>query len=721
MNLPRLPLACLIAFLLFAGIGAYWTHMGQQLYRNEQRFYMSELVNGQVSTIERRLTRQLASTRILAQAVLQSGGQIDDFERFADEILHSFDGVSNLQLAPAGVVQFIHPLEGNEKAIGHNILADDKRRREANQAIQERRLSLAGPFELVQGGVAVIGRNPVFLDTDQGQQFWGFSSALIRLEDLLEVTDLDPTGAKGYSFQLSRTDSDSGQSTVFLQSTTALTKDSYTADINVPGAVWTLQMSRSTPTPKWRSTTGYIASLLAGLLAAWIAAFVLRQPEKLRKVVEQKTQQLQQLAYHDPLTELANRRHLTEQLERVVREYDRYRKPAVLVYLDLDDFKRINDSMGHDAGDGLLRQVAGRLTGCVRESDLVARLGGDEFGILLLDAQSVEDVSRIAEKLIETIEQPVPLGNKSFVVSTSIGIAMIPADGRDVTSILSHADMAMYSAKRAGKRNYRFFDKALQRKAMAKLQLEHDLVEATAQSQFFLHYQPIIELSSGRIGGYEALIRWQHPDRGLLYPDRFIWVAEETGRIVEIGYWVIAQACRQLQQFRQAQDDQLTLSVNLSPRQFKDPALLENIRTILRSTEVSASRLELEVTESSVMEDVDQAIDTLQQLKILGVRVAIDDFGTGYSSFSSLKHLPVDRIKIDRSFIRDLETNQNDRQIVQGLISMSHKLELSVVAEGVEFTTQQALLETYGCDFAQGFLFSRPVPIEQLWPLREPA
>ena len=711
---------CFLVFLLFAGIGAYWTRLGQALYTNEQRFYMSELVNGQASSIERRLIRSLSATRILAQAVRLNAGVFEGFDDYAAEVLRSVDGISNLQLAPNGVVSFIYPLEGNEEAIGHDLLADSARRQKALEAIEARQLTLAGPLSLVQGGVGVIGRNPVFLRGEEGEQFWGFASVLVLLEDLLKVTELDSEGRKGYSHELSRLDRESGQLRVFDRSTTPLTRDAYSVDVEVPGDTWRLTMSRSTPTPKWRSTTGYIASLLAGLLTAWVVYILLRQPEKLRHIVREKTEALEQLAFSDYLTGLANRRSLSDQLDRVLREYARFRHPASLMYLDLDDFKRVNDSLGHDAGDVLLRKVAERLEYCVRASDVVVRLGGDEFGVLLLDSQSVGDVSRIAEKLIDAIEQPVKLGNKSVVVSASVGITMIPGDGQDVATILSNADMAMYEAKRAGKRSFSFYDQALQATALARLQLEEDIAMALEQKQFVLHYQPIIRLSNRELDGFEALIRWQHPERGLLFPDQFIGVAEETGKITQIGYWVIKEACRQIR--ANASGRPYRLAINLSPRQFKDPHLLQKIQHIVRSTDVDARMLEFEVTESSVMENVEEAVAILCQFKAMGISVAIDDFGTGYSSLALLKQLPVDRLKIDRSFVCDLETDQNDKKIVQALISMAHKLQLRVVAEGIENERQLKLLSSYRCDLAQGYLISRPhanaLQTLSEWPLK---
>lgn len=675
---------------------------------------MSELVNAQSSAIERRLSRSLSATRILAQGVRENNGLINNFEDYAEAVLKSVGGISNLQLAPDGIIRFIHPLKGNENALGHNILQDDRRRKEALLAVKEHRLTLAGPFELIQGGVAVIGRNPVYLPTPQGEQFWGFASALIFLEDLLKATELNSLEGRGYSYQLHRLHPDTGVNEVFASSASPLTADSYSVSIQVPNATWNLVVSRSEPTPKWRSTTGYIVSALAGLLAVWIVYYILQQPEKLRRTVIEKTRELEYHANNDALTGLANRRFLSEQLDRVLREHPRYSHPAVLMYMDLDDFKRVNDSMGHAAGDSLLQQIADRLKRSVRDSDLVTRLGGDEFGVLLLDSESVRDVSRIAEKIIDTVEQPVKLGNKSFVVSTSIGITMIPTDGQDNATILKNADLAMYSAKKSGKRNFCFYNQSLQAAAIAKQELEDDLSLAIDEKQFVLHYQPIVSLSTGELESCEALIRWQHPQKGLLYPDKFISAAEETGKIIDIGYWVIQTVCNQIKWTESGSKTLHRFSINLSPKQFKDPLLIEKIRTIIQSTDIDARLLELEVTESCVMEDVDAAIDMLAKLKELGITIALDDFGTGYSSLSLLKRLPVDRLKIDQSFARDLETDSDDQKIVEGLISMAHKLELRVVAEGIETEDQLKFLKSYQCDFGQGYLFSKPAPIDQL-------
>ena len=705
---------CVLVFLLFSGLGAYWTHLGQVLQFRDQRFFMSELVNSQASAIERRLSTSISATRILAHEVLQNHGVVDNFDSYAESVLQSVGGISNLQLAPDGIVRYVYPLEGNEGVIGHNILRDDLRRKEALLAVETRQLTIAGPFETVQGGIAVIARYPIYLPAEQ---FWGFASVFIFLDDLLKVTELDMLETRGYSYQLQRLHPDTGATEVFARSASFLRADNYSVTVQVPGSSWRLFMSRSEPVRLWRTAIGYITSILAGFLAAFIAYYLLQQPEKLRQTVIGKTRELAHQANHDALTGLANRRFFSAQLDRVVREYARYGQPAILLYMDLDDFKRINDSMGHIAGDHLLQQIAARLKAAVRDTDIVARLGGDEFGILLLGSESTSDVNKIAEKIIATVEQPVELGSKSFVVSTSIGITLIPTENQENATILKNADLAMYSAKNTGKRKFCFYSQSLKDAAMKKQILDEDLGVAVEKKQFVLHYQPIVSLSAGSAGelnSYEALIRWQHPRKGLLYPDEFIGAAEDSGKIIDIGYWVIEEVC---QQIKRAESEHLPVrlfSVNLSPKQFNDPQLIEKITHIILSSNIDVRMLELEVTESCLVSDIDAAIDMLKKLKHLGLKIALDDFGTGYSSLSLLKRLPVDRLKIDRSFVHDLAVDSDDQNIVEGLIWMAHKLQLHVVAEGIETEDQQQLLQGYQCDFGQGYLFSKPRPMDQL-------
>ncbi|WP_244291709.1 MULTISPECIES: EAL domain-containing protein [Vibrio] len=688
--------------------------MSKTLNDHQQHLLLSDIINAQANAFERTLTQSLAATHILALEVRQQGGDIKDFEVISDEILKNVGGISNLQLAPNGIIQKIHPLEGNERAIGHNILVDDKRRDEALLAIEQHKLTLAGPFELIQGGIAVIGRNPVFLGEGLEQRFWGFTSALIFLEDLLDSTDLAQLETKGYRYELSRVSPETKQTETIAQSKGTLTSPSRSSIINVPNATWTLAVSRPDSSHAWLSFLGYAASITIAFASSWVMWFVLRQPEQLQKVVKQKTRELEQIALYDYLTGLANGRLLNMYLKHTIKQTSNGTQLAALLYCDLDDFKRINDSLGHEAGDNLLKQISERLTSVVGKDDVVARHGGDEFTILLSEYGTVEEIEAIANKLIEIISQPVVLGKKQFSVSASIGITMIPSDGLDVTTLIRNADMAMYAAKKDGKNNYCFFNSTLRDKAMHKASIEEGLSSAILNKQFVLHYQPIVDFSNDKICGYEALIRWNRPKEGLLYPDQFIGIAEESGKIIDIGYCVFREVCKVVKMRQQHTAESYRISVNLSPRQFTDVDLLDNIRQIIDEVGVEASYLEIEITESTLMENVEEAIDILHRLKELGVSVAIDDFGTGYSSLAMLKRLPVDKLKIDRSFVNEMDYNRSDQKIVQALISMAHTLQISVTGEGIETAEQLKLLKQYGCDYGQGYLFSKPVPIAQL-------
>lgn len=675
---------------------------------------MSEIVNIQVSNIERRLSRSLSTTYMLAIEVQQNKGKIDEFESFAQYVIDNIGGVSNLQLAPDGIIEKIHPLPGNEKAIGHNILRDDKRKNEAWLAIERKQLTLAGPFNLVQGGVAIIGRNPVFINKEGKPHFWGFVSALINLKDLLAVTDLDLLEEKGYCYQLTRVHPDTKQIDTIAQSATSLGDISHTAEIQVPNGVWYLKMSHEVPLA-FNGLLAYGASFLIAGLAALLVWNMMRYPQHLERVVKNKTLELEDLAFNDHLTGLANRRSLSNRLKQVLKESKRYRRTAALMYLDLDDFKRINDSMGHDAGDALIKQIASRLQGAVRESDFVARLGGDEFSVLLLNETSVENAAKIAEKLINEIERPVCINGRCFSISASIGITLVPNDGDEVSTLLRSADLAMYAAKQAGKNSFHFFDQDMQIKAIEKHQLEMDLTDAIINNQLELHYQPIVDMQSREVSSYEALVRWNHPTRGFLPPDEFIGIAEESGKIVDLGYWVIRQVCELISHRTRQQRNCDPIAVNLSPKQFVDPNLLENIRTIVKEADIDARKLEVEITESTLMDNVDDAIQIMEQLRAMGIRIAIDDFGTGYSSLAVIKRFPVDKLKIDRSFVGKLDDDRSDHKIVRAIIAMAHTLQIEVVAEGIETERQYELLKNAKCDVGQGYLFAKPGPADQIF------
>ncbi|MGH8809060.1 MAG: putative bifunctional diguanylate cyclase/phosphodiesterase, partial [Noviherbaspirillum sp.] len=425
--------------------------------------------------------------------------------------------------------------------------------------------------------------------------------------------------------------------------------------------------------------------------------------------------ELQYQAHHDTLTGLPNRFLLYDRLAQAIAYSSRHARPIWLVFVDLDRFKFVNDSLGHKAGDLLLKTISERLLSAVRQTDTVARLGGDEFVLILperTDGNASLSTTAI-QRILDTVAQPLTIEGHEFFPTCSIGVATYPADGADADTLMMHADIAMYRAKETGRNNFQFFASSMNEKTLERLRLEGELRRALERGEFVLHYQPQVDLRTGHIVGMEALIRWHHPELGMVPPQRFIGLAEETGLIVPIGAWVLRTACAQNKAWQRAGLGHLRVSVNLSARQFAQQDLAKSIIAVLDETGLAASNLEIELTESLVMTDVERAIDALRALKAIGVQLSIDDFGTGYSSLSYLKRFPIDVLKIDRSFVRDMTVDPDDAAIVASIISLSHSLKLHVIAEGVETQEQLAYLRAHGCDEMQGYYFSKPVPAEE--------
>jgi diguanylate cyclase (GGDEF)-like protein len=461
--------------------------------------------------------------------------------------------------------------------------------------------------------------------------------------------------------------------------------------------------------------------------------YLLRSQRERRAVQEE----IAHMAFHDELTGLPNRAFLKQMLPYVVEQARRRDRVGAVLSIDLDGFKRVNDTLGHGAGDALLREVATRLQGCLRGSDCVsrgdqadaavdaiARFGGDEFVVVLSDLASDEDAALVADRIVRVITNPfvmllaevdgVRLGEQEFHVNCSIGIAPFPCGEDEPDLLLRNADAAMYDAKKSGGSKFRYYSAEMSQKARDALELETNLRRALERGEFELHYQPKVHASTGTAAGVEALLRWRRPGVGLVSPLDFIPLAEKTGLIVPIGAWVIRTACAQARACDAEGFPHLSIAVNISSRQFRNRELPELIRSALTEAGIPGSRLEVEITEGSLMEDVKHAASVLNELRALGVRVAIDDFGTGYSSLSYLRVLPVDTIKVDRSFVRDVTANDDSAAIAAAILAMSHSLRLECVAEGVETAEQVEFLMRHGCQVLQGFLFSKPLPATEL-------
>ena len=429
--------------------------------------------------------------------------------------------------------------------------------------------------------------------------------------------------------------------------------------------------------------------------------------------MRQKALNLSHAAQHDFLTGLPNRSLVNDRITQAISFSARYTQQLAVMFVDLDLFKKINDSLGHAVGDKLLQQVAIRIVACVRRSDTVARIGGDEFVVLLSQVGHAEDAVFIARKILSSLAEPYLIDQKQLQINASIGVSTYPDDGTDSETLIHRADTAMYEAKKLGRNNCQFFRAEMQARVLEWQSLEGSLRSALERNEFMLVYQPKIDLTTGDISGVEALLRWNHPDRGLIQPLKFVPIAEESGLIVPIGQWVLLEACRQARAWMDAGLPPVRIAVNVSALQFAAKDFLSSVRAVLISTGIDPHDLELELTETVLMQDADSAVQTLRALKAIGVQLAVDDFGVGYSSFSYLRKFPLDALKVDRSFINDISSNPDNATILSALIGIGKSLKHRVVAEGVETEEQLHFLQKEGCSEGQGYFFCRPVIAEK--------
>lgn len=484
----------------------------------------------------------------------------------------------------------------------------------------------------------------------------------------------------------------------------------------VVGALSGLYHGRSIPL-SYSTLINAVAILTATAATVWLLASDLRRALAKLRLEVQKVSASQAhavfLATHDPLTSLPNRLLARDRIEHACAHAEREHSKIALLHVDLDGFKSVNDALGHSIGDGLLIEVAKRLKQSVRDSDTVSRQGSDEFLIVIGDIIHVDDASTIANKLLESLTTPFRVNTSEITTSCSIGIAIYPEDGKDVDSLLKKADIAMHQAKEAGRNVCRFFAEEMNANIIDRLHLLNGMRNALVKGEFILHYQPLVALNTGKVIGAEALIRWRHGELGLIPPARFIPVAESTGLIVQLGAWVLREACRQAAEWRRTGMPRLVISVNLSPAQFKRGDIEQVVCNALDESGLPPSLLELELTESILIQDTEKVLGTVRRLKELGVGLSIDDFGTGYSSLSYLSRFQVDKLKIDQSFVRKLTANSQDAAIVRAIIQMAQSLKLGTVAEGIEDEETLAALKAQQCEQGQGYLFARPLPPEE--------
>jgi diguanylate cyclase (GGDEF)-like protein/PAS domain S-box-containing protein len=833
----------MLVFLLAALVSAtlIWQLERSQLEKARVNAY--SLAHDHARSAQGHMDRTLSAVYALSVLVQQSHGDIKNYEKIATKMLTYYPGVSVLVLAPNGIITHTVPMAVNEKAIGLNLFTDPVMGQEARLARDTGQLTLAGPFELKQGGLGLVARLPIFLDDVQGQPvFWGLANVVMRYPQALESTRLPDLLKQGLDYKLWRVNPLTGQTQIIEESQAAALIDPVRKSFDVPNGAWTLSLA---PRQGWGDPARLYTRVLMGLLLSGLLAYVAKlltqqraykinletqviartadireskiqlaatldaipdllfemdlngrylychspqsellaapikdmlgktvlevlPPEAAEVVLtalqqaheqgltrgqqfalslpdhthwfelsvsakpvtagqeprfivisrditgrKQAEQDVQQLAYFDALTGLPNRTLLNDRIAHTLAESARRHESLVLMFLDLDHFKNVNDTLGHRIGDELLVTLAGRMQAVMREQDTVARQGGDEF-ILLLPNTDGDGAAHVAEKLLRTISQVIQIDQHELTVTPSIGIAQYPQDGANLETLTQHADIAMYRAKQSGRNGYQFFTTEMQVHAARSLRLENALRRALERDQLSLHYQPQLSLTSGAIVGVEALLRWQQPELGQVSPAEFIPIAESSGQIQEIGEWVLRTATRQAKQWMDQGLPPMTVSVNLSAVQFRHPDIAALVAQVLTEAQLPAQYLMLELTESAALHDPLGAIAVLERLHQQGVRISIDDFGTGYSSLSYLKRFKTCQLKIDQSFVRDITDDPDDRAIVKAIIHMADSLDMGTIAEGVETQAQLTLLREQGCDEIQGYFFCKPQPPEEL-------
>lgn len=621
------------------------------------------------------------------------------------------------------IIRWLEPLAGNEIVLGLNAANDNQRSRALEAAKNSGHYDVLGVLELRQGGKGIV----IYAPVDTGADNNGFMAGVFRMETLARqlMASREPA--------MFRIEIHSNGAPVYTLSDfqSASNPMSYTVPVIIPTLDWHLTLSPSeawvdkqrSPWPRWTFITLVFMGLLTSLTTFLLQLILKRNQDLLitrqeldDEIAQRKTVQkdLVRLESTDILTGLANRRFFMEDLAHALNIAGRQVWQLAMVMLDLDRFQILNDSLGHQFGDELLVQVAGRLDQLSNERITVAYSGGDEFMICQQHVENIDDVVYLLGLIKQCFEAPYVVQNESHSVTATLGVAVYPQSGLDADTLLQNADIALYRAKEQGRNTYQFYTEGMQEREVMRLELEKDLSHALANNEFVLHYQPQLDLNSGEINSVEALIRWQHPRRGLLPPGEFIPLAEESGRITDIGRWVVMAACRQLSAWKGTRFENLRVAVNLSGRELDDENLVERIREALDAEGIPANRLEVELTEEIFVQNIEHNLGQLTRLHDLGVHLAIDDFGVGYSSLAYLRDFPVDLLKIDRSFITDVTERHDDAVITRAVINLAHNLGLQVVAEGVETKAQLDFLKSHHCNVAQGYLISRPIPAAEL-------
>ncbi|SEN56375.1 EAL domain-containing protein [Paenibacillus sp. OV219] len=743
---PRRIWLLIVLITVLLGSGFYWATdaYSQWMHKDLDHDASVELAANASSLTLALERRMLLSDGLKAfiDTSLMSGNTLShkQFDTFAANFVHPIQGIRNLSVYPGGIAEYVYPLKNNESIIGLNLLTHENSaiRQNAERTKQTDQKTILGPFELTQGGLGILTRQSIFIKNE----FWGFVSVVLDVPPILAEAGLTKEN-KGIEIAVrANGKAINGDATLFERSPQLAT-------VRLSEGTWQLAAVPTTAKAKFIDTKIRIIRLLCSLgcaLLIYIIYLQLTQKHKLQAMVKERTsnlmtantqlaatfdklsaaedelrkqylllegseRNLRKVAFHDTVTGLHNRMFFQDYLDATVISHTTREERFALFFIDLDQFKLINDTLGHSYGDMLLQEVGQRLKQPLIEGEALSRIGGDEFTIILPMLTDLTQVHQLAQQLVNLFYEPFLLQQLEYFVTASIGITIFPDHSQDADTLMKYADAAMYQAKEEGKNTYRIYDETLNADLQQKMYIKNSLRRALEHQEFEVFYQPQIELSTGRISGLEALLRWTHPKIGPISPTVFIPIAEESGLMIPIGEWVLRTACAQNKAWQDAGLPPVTIAVNLSARQFAPRYdLAAQVKAVLAETGLDPAYLELEITENMAMHDNNAAV--LQELRSDNVRVSIDDFGTHYSSLSYLKRLPVDKIKIDRSFVVGIGKEPKDEAIILAMLLLAKHMELMIIAEGVETSEQLAFLQKGECHEIQGYFYYPPKSAE---------
>lgn len=705
----RFPTTVSLALLLFLSMMAVALLAQERAkYIESQRYQLLQTLTNYASALEGMINNGVVALEsIRSELVLSPDTDLSTLDARVSLLLQNFPYFRHVAIAPDLVIRYVYPLQGNEAVIGVNYRNIPQQLAAIEKTIELGLPVVAGPVNLLQGGSGLVVRVPV---TTRSQQNWGVIAAIIPLESLLQRANLASLQQQ-FWVGLTGRDGNDQANELFWGDQQLLLEQRVMVDIKLPVGRWQLQAAPKQQLPLLVGPLQWMAGVAAVFIILLCSALWL-----LLRMAGERERALHTIAFQatfDPLTTLPNRAVFTESLSRMLKQAQGNQSCLSLLCIDLDEFKQVNESLGHLVGDKLLRAIAERLKSLVGEHDLLARLGGDEFVVASALGNGPEMTELMAEKLVLELSKPVQVGDKTLAVSASIGIAMYPHDGMNQSDLLKHADRAMYAAKQIGRNTYHFYDAAMQKEADRFVHLHNEILKGVQQRQFFLVYQPIYDVKSACFTKCEALVRWQHPERGLISPLDFISVAERTGAIRPLGHWILQQALADVQRFNR-EGLPLQMSVNRSSQEFNVHHVADEWLQMIAAAGLDCDQLIFEITESLFMDRISVQQNNIIKLHQHGLQLAIDDFGTGYSALNYLSRYPVNFIKIDKSFIVDVATEDKARALAAVLINMAKVLDVQVVAEGVETKAQLDVLKDLGCDYIQGYYFSKPLKSDEL-------